>query len=206
MRTTRLSLTFNSLTDVTLGVDNNQRAIHQVRTEDERREVDLPGKVRAIVQEVLDKSRPRQTGRQASTGQRHRPLRDETPVPDLPGNSSDCAKEAYNIARRSLILWQVSREGNLAMRTRDFMVSKLLVDQDSVLGLNFTVKRAAGLSRGRDKDGAAAPPRVKDEVLVTFETQRECDDMRGHARNLKKKGRGLRLEVPDHLWPSFRVL
>ena len=30
--------------------------------------------------------------------------------------------------------------------------------------------------------------------------------MRSFAKNLERKGKGLRLEVPDHLWPSFRVL
>ena len=38
-----------AVTDVTLGVDENQRAIHEVRAEVERREVELPGKVRAII-------------------------------------------------------------------------------------------------------------------------------------------------------------
>ena len=43
-----------AVTDVTLSVDKNQRAIHEVRAKVERREVELPEKVRAIVQEVLD--------------------------------------------------------------------------------------------------------------------------------------------------------
>ena len=195
-----------AVTDVTLGVDENQRAIHQVRAEVERREVELPGKVRAIVQEVLDKSRPRQAGLSTALGPRHRPLNSD----HLPPPRVDCppvrADEAYDTARRSLRLWPVSREGDLATRTREFLVSELLVDQDYVLGLSFSVKRAAGLGRSRDKDGASASQRVKDEVLVLFETRRERDDVRGHAKNLEKKGRGVRLEIPDQLWPSFRVL
>ena len=47
---------------------------------------------------------------------------------------------------------------------------------------------------------------VKDEVVITFDTSRERDDVRSFAKNLERKGKGLRLEVPDHLWPSFRVL
>lgn len=197
-----------AVTDVTLGVDENQRAIHQVRAEVERREVELPGKVRAIVQEVLDKCRPRQppTGRQTATGPRHRPLGDDYLPPGGTPNPPDRSEEAYDVARRSLRLWPVSREGDLATRTREFLVSELLVDQDYVLGLNFTVKRAAGLNRNRDRDGASTSQRVKDEVLVLFETRRERDDVRGHAKNLEKKGRGVRLEVPDQLWPSFRAL
>lgn len=47
---------------------------------------------------------------------------------------------------------------------------------------------------------------VRDEVLVRFETTRERDDVRSFAKNLERKGRGMRLKIPDHLWPSFRVL
>lgn len=43
-------------------------------------------------------------------------------------------------------------------------------------------------------------------MLVRFESVRERDDVRSYAKNLERKGRGMRLEVPDHLWPSFRVL
>lgn len=112
-------------------------------------------------------------------------------------------EEAYNLARRSLRLWPVSREGDLKTRTREFMVNELLLDRQYASGLDFDVKRAAG--RAKDKD-TAATQKVRDEVLVTFESIRDRDDVRSHAKNLEKKGRGLRLEIPDHLWPSFRVL
>ena len=191
-----------AVTDVTLSVDDNQRAIHEVRAEVERREIELPGKVRAIVQEVLDKSRPR-----PPVGQRHRPFRGSSPsLSTEPGDTSrdDRAAEAYDLARRSLRLWPVSREGDLTTRTREFLVAELLVDKQYALDLNFKVKRVAGQGRGRDRDASA--PKIRDEVLVAFETVRERDEVRSHAKNLEKKGRGLRLEVPEHLWPSFRVL
>ena len=188
-----------AVTDVTLSVDDNQRAIHEVRAEVERREVELPGKVRAIVQDVLDKSRNTQP---TPAGPRHRPLRESS----SPAARHDrpLADEAYDLARRSLRLWPVSREGDLKTRTREFLASELLLDQQYVLGLDFKVKRTAGPTRSRDKDQPA--PRIRDEVLVTFESIRERDEVRSHARNLEKKGRGLRLEIPDQLWPSFRVL
>ena len=192
-----------AVTDVTLGVDENQRAIHQVRAEVERREVELPGKVRAIVQEVLDKSRPRPSPpdrHPPAPGQRHRPLREEQPA-----SASSVRDEAYDLARRSLRLWPVSREGDLATRTREFMVSELLIDQDYAADLDIQVKRSSGTSR-KDRDQPGPAPRVKDEVLVVFLSIRERDNVRAHAKNLEKKGRGVRLEVPDHLWPSFRVL
>ena len=188
-----------AVTDVTLSVDDNQRAIHEVRAEVERREIELPGKVRAIVQEVLDKS-----GR-ANQGPRHRPLGDTARRPSEEGRdrSARSLDEAYALARRSLKLWPVSREGDLKVRTREFLVNELLLDHQYATGLEFTVKRAAP-GRTRDKD--QPNQRVRDEVLVTFESIRERDDVRGHTKNLEKKGRGLRLEIPDHLWPSFRVL
>ena len=187
-----------AVTDVTLSVDDNQRAIHEVSTEVERREVELPGKVRAIVQEVLDRSRG-----PPPSGPRHRPLGDRAQSPTNTASTKLGTEESYNLARRSLRLWPVSREGDLSTRTREFFVNELLLDQQYVGGLSFDVKRTAAPPRSRDKDG---PARIKDEVLVTFGSARERDEVRSHARNLEKKGRGLQLEIPEHLWPSFRVL
>ena len=189
-----------AVTDVTLSVDQNQRAINVVRAEVERREVELPDKVRAIVNEALD--RPRQSG------PRHRPLRrglDESlhpPGPPAPSGPSK-KEEAYDLARRSLRLWPVSREGNLEERTVEFMVNELRLDQQHATALNIEVRRAGGMARDRDQP---RPTTVRDEVLVRFDSVRARDDVRSFAKNLERKGRGLRLEVPDHLWPNFRVL
>ena len=192
-----------AVTDVTLSVDGNQRAIHEVRAEVERREVELPGKVRAIVQDVLDKSRG-QADRTTRTGPRHRPLASSSPASTTDKPPDSRPDDAYDLARRSLRLWPVSREGDIQARTREFLVNELHIDQQYVVELCFTVKRSARPARGGDKDQAAS--KVRDEVLVTLENTRERDEVRSHARNLEKKGRGLRLEIPDHLWPSFRVL
>ena len=199
-----------AVTEVTLSVDDNQRAIHEVRAEVERREVELPGKVRAIVQEALERSRDDRPARGSQNGPRHRPLGGSLPLAETavalpePAARVHGNDEAYDLARRSLRLWPVSKEGDLLVRTREFLVNELLLDQQYVIGINFKVRTTAGQARGKEKDQAAS--RVKDEVLVVFDTIRERDEVRGHARNLEKKGRGLRLEVPDHLWPSFRTL
>ena len=183
-----------AVTDVTLSVDENQRAIHEVRAEVERREVELPGKVRAIVQEALDRSaRP-------SSGVRHRPL---SKLSSEEGGSSgatetDVKGEAYDRARRSLRFWPVSRQGDLATRTVEFLVNELMLDQQYATDLKFEVRRA-GSNRHRDREQGAAQ-RVKDEVIVVFENFRTRDDVRSFAKNLEKKGSGLRLEVPDHLF------
>ena len=190
-----------AVTDVTLSVDQNSRAIHEVRAEVERREAELPGKVRAIVQEALDRPRDRQD---SNTGRRHRPLRPaaSSVSPDRLRPASR-AEEAYDKARRSLRLWPVSREGDLMDRTIEFLVAELLLDQQYATGLNLDVRRASAPPRSGDREAAS---RIKDEVIVVFENRRERDNVRSHAKHLEKKGRGLRLEVPDHLWPSFRSL
>ena len=183
-----------AVTDVTLSVDDNQRAIHEVRAEVERREIELPGKVKAIVQEVLDRSRAGAAGPRPRTLRSHQS--EERP------DRSERQEEAYDLARRSLRVWPVSREGDLLTRTREFFVAELLIDKKHVLDLKMTVKRAPGPNRARERDST----KIRDEVVVVFETARERDEVRSFAKNLEKKGRGLRLEVPDHLWPSFRVL
>ena len=65
-------------------------------------------------------------------------------------------------------------------------------------GLVFKVKRV-----GAARSSASG---VKDEVLVIFESVRERDKVRAYAKNLERRGKGLCLEVPDHLWPNFWVL
>ena len=191
-----------AITDVTLSVDKNQRAIHEVRAEVERRELELPGKVRTIVQEALarvDTLRPPTLG-----GQRPRPVSGLSRVePSRESRivNSDIDKKAcaYSRARRSLRLWPVSREGSLRDRTIEFLVHELLLDQQYATNLEFDVKRV-----GNPRAGGTTG--VKDEVLIVFESVRDRDDVRAHAKNLERRGRGVRLEVPDHLWPSFRVL
>ena len=196
-----------TVSDVTLSVDQNQRAIQQVRAEVERREIELPLRVKTIVQEALAARPPRQQG------VKHRPLsRPSSPTRPTSASQSEWSDpetgdkqsrelEAYDKARRSLRLWPISREGDLKQRTVEFMVNELLLDQQHATDLTFEAKRV-GSSRGRD----AATRTVKDEVLVVFESVRDRDDVRSYAKNLERRGRGLRLEVPDHLWPSFRVL
>ena len=194
-----------TVSDVTLSVDANQRAIQQVRAEVERREVELPIRVKAIVQEALATCPPRSN----QPGVKPRPVQrlDEleegfSAGTDGAGSRPGGREEAYWRARRSLRLWPISREGNLKERTIEFMVNELLLDQQHAVGLNFEVKRIGGNARSRDTASRA----IRDEALVVFESARDRDDVRSFAKNLERRGRGLRLEVPDHLWPSFRVL
>ena len=191
-----------TVSDVTLSVDANQRAIQQVRAEVERREVELPLRVEAIVQEALatHPPRPPHLGVKPRQVQRLDELESAFSTEDEP--RSDRRDEAYSRARRSLRLWPISKEGNLKERTEEFLVNELLLDQQHAVGLSFEVKRVGNSARSRD----SAPRTIRDEVLVVFESVRDRDDVRSFAKNLERRGRGLRLEVPDHLWPSFRVL
>lgn len=196
-----------AVTEVTLGVDKNQRAIQVVRAEAERMEQELPKRVKAIVNEALARSSgPSGPLPGFPTG----PRRPRPPARSLEEveegfiasetEASTSRSDSYWLARRSLRLWPVSREGLLKERTAEFLVNELLLEEQLVADLSFEVKRIGGKGReGRDS-------KIRDEVLVRFETTRERDEVRSHARNLERKGRGLRLEVPDHLWPSFRVL
>ena len=191
-----------SVADVTLSVDRNERSIQEVRAEVERREVELPSRVREIVNEALNKNR------QALAGIRPRALGGASGNNESAGVSPPLAASvgvgkdgAYSLARRSLRLWPVSKEGNLKERTIEFLVNELLLDQQYAASLDFDVKRV-----GRRNGSEAAAGAVKDEVLVAFSSARERDDVRSYAKNLERKGRGLRLEVPEHLWPSFRLL
>ena len=191
-----------AVTDVTLSVDENQRAIQVVRAEVERREVELPDKVRAIVHEALEKH-PRPSP-SVPGSRRHRPLGESSP--QEPRSADRKKDDAYDLARRSLRIWPVSREGNLVERTVEFLVNELRLDQQHATGLQIEVRRA-GSNNSREKDqGGKTRTTVRDEVLVRFESVRERDDVRSFAKNLERKGRGLRLEVPDFLWPNFRVL
>ena len=197
-----------AVTDVTLSVDRNERAIQEVRAEVERREVELPQKVKTIVQEALAKATATGRGPTSGTGVRPRPIvriEDLEEAEDTPSSISsaktDKKMEAYELARHSLRLWPVSREGNLKDRTIEFLVNELLIDQQQASNLVFEVKRV-GTLRSKERSDT----QIKDEVLLHFSSVRDRDDVRTFARNLERKGRGLRLEVPDHLWPSFRAL
>ena len=80
------------------------------------------------------------------------------------------------------------------------------LDQQHAAGLIIEVRRAGGAASGRSQDEQRIKNSVRDEVLVRFDSVRDRDDVRTFAKNLERKGRGLRLEVPDHLWPNFRAL
>ena len=197
-----------TVTDITLSVDNNQRAIQEVRAEAERREVELPRRVKTIVQEALAASRA--VPSRETRGVRLRPIpagsrtrsASRTPEGEPDQSRSENRKdEAYARARRSLRVWPVSREGDLKERTVEYFINKLLLDQQHAVSLDFEVKRV-GAARSREANSKT----IKDEVLVVFASVRDRDDIRSFAKNLERRGRGLRLELPDHLWPSFRVL
>ena len=114
-----------TVSDVTLSVDENQRAIQQVRAEVERREVELPIRVKAIVQEALATCppRPQLPGVKPRPIQRLEQLEATLSNSDSGSNNDGDTEtvesrraEAYSRARRSLRLWPISREGNLKER------------------------------------------------------------------------------------------
>ena len=71
-------------------------------------------------------------------GVRRRPLGGHLPNGLTPNSATaDRKEEAYDLARRSLKLWPVSREGELRERTVEFLVNELWLDQQHVTGLNL---------------------------------------------------------------------
>ena len=108
-----------TVSDVTLSVDANQRAIQQVRAEVERHEIELPLRVKAIVQEALATRppRPNQPGFKPRPVQRLDELEERFSAGTSEAESHPNKKEeAYSRARRSLRLWPISKESYLSTR------------------------------------------------------------------------------------------
>lgn len=116
------------------------------------------------------------------------------------------AEPSIGRQRRGLRVWPISKEGSLRDRVVEFFVNELLLDQQYAADLTFAARRTRNPRAGTATTGSSQALTVKDEVLVTFDSVRDRDDVRLHAKNLERRGRGVRLEIPDHLWPSFRTV
>lgn len=158
----------------------------------EKRSEDLPAAISKIVDEKL------KTALKSERGPRHRPLGETGMGPSTSLGARNV--ESYWRARRSLRLWPITGE-NLDMPVRGFLKNVLKLCGDRVAALEFETKP---LENKPQRPGAPAPP--ADVVLVTFENVETRDLVRAGAKNLAGVDAGLRLEIPDHLLGSFRVL
>ena len=148
--------------------------------------------LKKLVSEIVLKENPR----------RPRPFA----PPDRPGSirpssSTDATQlreDRYLKARRQLRLWPVREvEGNLCAGVRLFLQEKLGVDETFVRSI--TLEATPVLSR------ANSP--AQSQVVVTFGSSRERDDIRSRASGLRAGDRsvGCQLEPPDHLRGHYQA-
>ena len=112
-------------------------------------------------------------------------------------NRTDKQEAEFWRARRSLRMWPVEAVDRAGVV--EFLQKKLRMDKEFIeeeMG-EITVKKV------RDPKAKA-----KNEVIVVFETKQLRDSVRAKAANLANFGQnaGMRLELPNHLQKSFRVL
>ena len=136
--------------------------------------------------------------------QRPRPLRRQDGTDDLAvfrGLAETCEvvnskrEERYLLARRQLRLWPISHTSDLVAAVSSFLSERLLISEQHLASLSFTVEPL--LSR----------PESPEQVLVTFHTVRQRDEVRAKAANLRgaDRGVGCQLEPPDHLRTQYQA-
>ena len=113
-------------------------------------------------------------------------------------DTSMAREERYLRARRQLRLWPVDQiDGSLEEGVVDFLTTKLLMQATRVATLTFTVTPC----------NTRSDSPIQNQVLVTFDSIRERDDVRSRASNLRAGNRtsGCQLEPPDHLRAHYQA-
>ena len=192
--TDRIDKQERELKRVNKKIDNNSKTLAETNAEFaklkalvDKRSDDLPAAINRIVDEKLKAS-----------GQRHRPLGNAPPVPST--SAGILSRDSYWRARKSLRLWPIIEEG-LEMSVRGFLTNVLKLCPRRVAALEF---EPSVLEDKPSREGG--PQQPKDVVLVCFNTVEERDFVRASAKNLAGVDAGMKLEIPDHLLGSFRVL
>lgn len=113
------------------------------------------------------------------------------------GDSEMAKEERYWIARRQLRLWPVLWTAELDSGVRAFLRDKLCMVPAAIDALNFDITPLT----------ARTDSLAQNQVLVTFTTVRERDDVRAKANNLRGGDRtvGCQLEPPDHLLAHYKA-
>ena len=99
-------------------------------------------------------------------------------------------------ARRSLRVWPLRSFDRKGLD--DFLTGKLKLERDAIEELGPIV-----VSKAKDPRS-----KVKDEAIVVFDNKQDRDLVKAKAANLANYGQeaGMRLELPDHLQKTFRIL
>ena len=115
---------------------------------------------------------------------------------------SSSATDRYWEARKCLRLYPVQPGDNLEASVLLYLTGKLKVPADTACELAFTAKQLPNRPGKPER-----PNKVKDEVLVAFETPEQRDEVLGHARNLQgQEDHGINMEVPYHLRSNAAAL
>ena len=165
-------------------INENSKEITRMRAEQAADRANLPRVVKRIVTEEMSKNKGARTGQ-------------------MPMSKDELDKEkSYLLARRSMRMWPASINKDaktLLVAARIFCITILKMSADDAGALQIT-------------DAIAAPPtrrgKIKDEIIVTFKTAGERDLVQAFAPNLKelKGAAGVRLEIPEHLQTTFKLL
>ena len=115
-----------------------------------------------------------------------------------PADSSGESKEnKYWMARKSLKLWPVLEDDDGVLEVGRFLVERLKIPRTRVLQLSFSAKKLN------------VPPTIEaqNQVLVTFDSVRDRDEVKSAAKNLAGTDRtvGVHLDPPDHLRSHFQT-
>ena len=112
--------------------------------------------------------------------------------------TNEAREDRYWEARRQLRVWPVDQAAGLVEGVEKFFVDKLLISETRLHHLKFTTRPL--ISRA---DSVA-----QDQVVVTFESVSQRDEVRAKASNLRgaEKGVGCQLEPPDHLRGQYQAL
>ena len=116
------------------------------------------------------------------------------------GTRSGRREESYWRCRRSLRLRPVINDGGTDLEAVEFFLEEHLK-----LDRSFT-RDVGPIAIRRVPSGPGS--KIKNEVIVTFDTVDARDAVKGAAKNLAGKGQeyGVRLELPDHLKSAMGAL
>ena len=172
------------------------------RTDNMRKYVDkkfeeMPALINKAITDRLTAEECRPPNLRTGAGRRPRPTAgDPTPGP------SSTTEERYWTARRSLRVHPVEAGENLEASVLVFLARNLKMPTERTCDLSFTAKQ---LPSRPSRPGRTN--KITGEVLLTFESVEQRDEVKGYARNLQgQENTGVDIEVPFHLRSNFANL
>ena len=181
------------------GIEQNRKQIEKTAAKVEDQATDI-SKLRDVMERVEREQVDARRGFDAKV----RGIIDRIPTSGNTSNSN--TDDEFNRARKSMRIWPLegNNEGELVNSVRTFLTGALEFDSvDDEIG-HFSVKRARP---------TGAESVIYSEAIVEFKDNftRDVVAMRGsklsgYVDSSRKPTCGMRLEVPEHLTPAFRIL